>query len=154
MELWFSVFLNFILYDLVWNTLPRMAAKYRTGMSYLSATVSQMRLNSCLSVLQNEIKRSSFKSPMKNGSSREWLKLPEVWHFARLWLGFEKRPHMFVSRRFFHNDQSYTWTHTKKAGTGRRLGLSSGFPSGWDFSVIFILSELYTVIVLGLQITN
>lgn len=154
MELWCSVFLNFILYSLAWDPLPRMAAKYRTEMSDLSATVSQMRLNSCLSVLQNGIKRFSFKSPMKDSSSREWLKLPEVWHFTRLWLGFEKRPRMFVSQKVFHNVQSYTWTHTKKAGTGRRLGLSSGFPSGWDFTVIFILSDFYAVIVLGLQMTN
>lgn len=102
MELWCSVFLNFILYNLVWNTLPRMVAKYRTDMSDLSATVSQMRLSSSLSVLQNGIKRFSFKSPMKDSSSREWLKLLEVWHFARLWLGFEKKaPHVCLSEGLF-----------------------------------------------------
>lgn len=36
-----------------------------------------------------------------------------------------------------------------KAGTGRRLGLSSRFPGGWDFGFIFILSDLYAVIALG-----
>lgn len=41
-----------------------------------------------------------------------------------------------------------------KAGTGRRLGLSSKFPGGWDFGVIFILSDSNTVIALGLQMTN
>lgn len=155
MALWYSAFLNFILYDLVWNTLPRMAAKYRTDRSDLSATVSQMRLNSCLSIVQDGIKRSSFKSPVKDGNTREQLKLPEVWHFARLWLGFEKKdPACLSLRRSFHNAQSHTWTHTMKAGTGRRLGLSSGFPGGWDFRVIFILSDLYAVIALGLQMTN
>lgn len=118
MELWFSVFLNFILHDLVWNTLPKMAAKYRTDMSDLSATVSQMRLNSCLSALQNRIKRSSFKSPMKDGSSRDW-KLPEVWHFARLWLGFEKRPRMFVSQKVF-SQWSVLYLNTHKEGKHRK----------------------------------
>lgn len=52
-------------------------------------------------------------------------------------------------RRSFNNAQFYTWTHTMKASTGRRLGLSSRFPGGWDFGFIFILSDLYAVIALG-----
>lgn len=141
MELWFSVFLNFILYDLVWNTLPRMAGKYRTDTSNLSATVSQMRLNSCLSALQNGIRRSSFKSPTKDSNSRECLKLPEVWHFARLWLGFEKRSCMFVSQKVF-SQYSVLYSNTHKEGRHRKetwlelripwwLGLQCYFHSVW-----------------------
>lgn len=65
----------------------------------------------------------------------------------------KKRKHVCLSEGLL-TMLSYTRTHTMKAGTGRRLGLSSRFPGGWDFGVIFILSDLYTVIALGLQMTN
>lgn len=109
-----------------------------------------MRWNSSLPALQNWIKMPSLKkipwrmAILDSGSSS--LKYDILQDYG--WV-LKKNTTSLPLRRSFNNAQFYTRTHTMKAGTGRRLGLSSRFPGGWDFGFIFILSDLYTVIALG-----